>query len=174
MSGASPDIGPSTSTVASIINNLSASASVASLVAATATATNKTSAMSSVSTEISSAAAMAIDPLSHVGDGIFLQTKTAQVLAGVCVWVALFLSCQQVRFIYANFISKQISIVCSIGKETQNAPQWRCIDWTNAKFMWHLEQKCARLLSFYGSSLWYTNRIHAAHCLYCEFVIVHR
>lgn len=53
--------------------------------------------MSSVSTDISSAAALAIDPLSHVGDGIFLQTKTAQVLAGVCVWVALFLSCQQVN-----------------------------------------------------------------------------
>lgn len=37
-----------------------------------------------------------VDPLSHVGDGIFLQTKTAQGLAGICVWVALFLTCQQV------------------------------------------------------------------------------
>lgn len=40
--------------------------------------------------------ASAIDPLSHVGDGIFLQTKTAQGLAGAFVWVALFLTCQQV------------------------------------------------------------------------------
>ncbi|KAH8232757.1 hypothetical protein KR038_007596 [Drosophila bunnanda] len=37
-----------------------------------------------------------LDPLLHVGDGIFLQTKTAQVLAGVCVWAALFITCQQI------------------------------------------------------------------------------
>lgn len=37
-----------------------------------------------------------MDPLSHVGDGIFLQTKTAQGLAGIFVWVALFITCQQV------------------------------------------------------------------------------
>ncbi|EDS36548.1 conserved hypothetical protein [Culex quinquefasciatus] len=41
-------------------------------------------------------AALAIDPLiSHVGDGIFLQTKTAQGLAGIFVWIALFITCQQ-------------------------------------------------------------------------------
>ncbi|XP_031640660.1 transmembrane protein 184B isoform X2 [Contarinia nasturtii] len=34
--------------------------------------------------------------LSHVGDGYFLQSKTAQGLAGICVWVALFLTCQQI------------------------------------------------------------------------------
>jgi hypothetical protein len=39
----------------------------------------------------------ALDPIiSHVGDGIFLQTKTAQGLAGIFVWIALFLTCQQV------------------------------------------------------------------------------
>lgn len=38
-----------------------------------------------------------MDPLSHVGDGIFLQTKTAQGLAGIFVWAALFITCQQVR-----------------------------------------------------------------------------
>lgn len=38
----------------------------------------------------------AMDPLSHVGDGVFLQTKTAQGLAGIFVWVALFITCQQV------------------------------------------------------------------------------
>ena len=48
-----------------------------------------------VRTEASSAA-LAMDPLSHVGDGIFLQTKTAQGIAGAFVWVALFLTCQQV------------------------------------------------------------------------------
>lgn len=30
-------------------------------------------------------------------DVMFLQTKTAQVLAGLFVWAALFLTCQQVR-----------------------------------------------------------------------------
>ncbi|XP_067647049.1 transmembrane protein 184B isoform X1 [Eurosta solidaginis] len=37
-----------------------------------------------------------IDPLSHVGDGIFLQTKTAQGLATIFVWAALFITCQQI------------------------------------------------------------------------------
>lgn len=44
------------------------------------------------------AATMALDPLSHVGDGIFLQTKTAQGIALTFVLVALFLACQQVSF----------------------------------------------------------------------------
>lgn len=72
-------------------------------------ATTPATIMNSVTTEISSAAALAIaDPLSHVGDGIFLQTKTAQGIAGACVWVALFLTCQQVctilllHFIYTS------------------------------------------------------------------------
>lgn len=38
----------------------------------------------------------ALDPLAHVGDGIFLQTKTAQGIAGAFVWMALFLTCQQI------------------------------------------------------------------------------
>lgn len=50
-----------------------------------------------------SAAALAMDPLSHVGDGIFLQTKTAQGIAGAFVWVALFLTCQQVCLFYFIF-----------------------------------------------------------------------
>lgn len=37
-----------------------------------------------------------LGPLRHVGDGIFLQTKTAQGIAGAFVWMALFLTCQQV------------------------------------------------------------------------------
>lgn len=39
-----------------------------------------------------------LDPqlLSHVGDGIFLQTKTCQITAGIAVWVALFITCQQI------------------------------------------------------------------------------
>lgn len=44
-----------------------------------------------------------LDPLLHVGDGIFLQTKTAQVLAGVFVWAALFVTCQQVGSDSYNF-----------------------------------------------------------------------
>ncbi|KAM7355284.1 transmembrane endosomal protein isoform 1-T2 [Cochliomyia hominivorax] len=43
-----------------------------------------------------SAASVPIDPLSHVGDGIFLQTKTAQGLAGIFVCAALFITCQQI------------------------------------------------------------------------------
>lgn len=46
---------------------------------------------------VTETSAIAMDPLSHVGDGIFLQTKTAQGIAGAFVWVALFLTCQQVR-----------------------------------------------------------------------------
>lgn len=34
--------------------------------------------------------------LLHVGDGIFLQTKMCQVTAGIAVWVALFITCQQI------------------------------------------------------------------------------
>lgn len=30
------------------------------------------------------------------GSGIFLQTKLAQCVAGIAVWLALFLTCQQV------------------------------------------------------------------------------
>lgn len=37
-----------------------------------------------------------VDPLTHVGDGIFLQSKTAQIMAGAFVWMALFITCQQV------------------------------------------------------------------------------
>lgn len=37
-----------------------------------------------------------LGPLRHVGDGVFLQTKTAQGIAGAFVWMALFLTCQQV------------------------------------------------------------------------------
>lgn len=66
------------------------------------TSTTASTLMASVTTELSSAAALAIDPLSHVGDGIFLQTKTAQGIAGACVWVALFLTCQQVRFSHCS------------------------------------------------------------------------
>lgn len=47
-----------------------------------------------------SASALGMDQLSHVGDGIFLQTKTAQGIAGAFVWVALFLTCQQVGTIF--------------------------------------------------------------------------
>jgi hypothetical protein len=44
------------------------------------------------------AAALAIDPqlLSHVGDGIFLQTKTCQGLGAAACAIALFLSCQHI------------------------------------------------------------------------------
>lgn len=40
----------------------------------------------------------AIADLNHVGDGIFLQSKTALGIAGAFVCVALFLTCQQVGY----------------------------------------------------------------------------
>lgn len=71
---------------------------LSSTVTTTTTVSTQSNAMASVTTELSHTAALAIaDPLSHVGDGIFLQTKTAKGLAGICVWVALFITCQQVR-----------------------------------------------------------------------------
>lgn len=89
MSGPSPDALNSTST--------------------TTTITAPTQSMASVTTELSHSAALAIsDPLSHVGDGIFLQTKTAQGLAGICVWVALFLTCQQVSQMISSFLRFRI------------------------------------------------------------------
>lgn len=59
-----------------------------------------TTAINNISSTHSSRVAtdMLIDPLAHVGDGIFLQTKTATVIAGICVWVAMFVSCQQVMY----------------------------------------------------------------------------
>lgn len=49
-------------------------------------------------THPSEAPHIGIDPqlLPHVGDGIFLQTKTCQGLAGLSVWIALFITCQQI------------------------------------------------------------------------------
>lgn len=37
------------------------------------------------------------------GTPIFLQTRAAQVIAGIFVWVALFLTCQQVSTILIRF-----------------------------------------------------------------------
>lgn len=54
--------------------------------------TNFPTVMSTVASNI----AQGIDPLSHVGDGIFLQTKTAKGLSFICVFFALFITCQQV------------------------------------------------------------------------------
>ena len=50
------------------------------------------------STDTASTILQKTEILAHVGDGIFLQTKTAQGLAGFFVWVALFITCQQVRY----------------------------------------------------------------------------
>lgn len=82
------------SVAASILND-----TVSTVAAAIAKATTSSS-ISSTAKEPNFMVRMteqtAIDPLSHVGDGIFLQTKTAQGIAGAFVWVALFLTCQQV------------------------------------------------------------------------------
>lgn len=91
MSGVSPD---------DVLNSTASpisSSTATTITTTTVLSTTQSTLMTTVATDISHAAAMAIDPLiSHVGDGVFLQTKTAQGLAGICVWVALFITCQQV------------------------------------------------------------------------------
>jgi hypothetical protein len=59
--------------------------------------------------------AMALEPLSHVGDGIFLQTRTAQGIATSFVWIALFITCQQVSVLFPVFfkiISNDLEHLC--------------------------------------------------------------
>lgn len=86
----SPQLSASTAILPTInINTLE----IVSTVNATITKSNYGVEMSPIS-HITAMSAM--DPLSHVGDGVFLQTKTAQGLAGIFVWVALFITCQQV------------------------------------------------------------------------------
>lgn len=48
---------------------------------------------------LASTAAVSMEPKTMEDDKspMFLQTKVAQIIAGVFVWVALFLTCQQVR-----------------------------------------------------------------------------
>lgn len=71
--------------------------SVSNLLNSAQIAENKTNFLVKV-TEAPSAVMTSLgDPLSHVGDGVFLQTKTAQGLAGIFVWIALFITCQQVN-----------------------------------------------------------------------------
>ncbi|XP_015042992.2 transmembrane protein 184B isoform X1 [Drosophila pseudoobscura] len=73
-----------------------------SLAASNSTATTSTTSTTTVKpntnyvVQVKDPMSAPLEPLLHVGDGIFLQTKTAQVLAGVCVWAALFITCQQI------------------------------------------------------------------------------
>lgn len=88
-------------TVSTTVASAVTAAAAAAVEATTAKALNILVASDSATTAAAAApstaaATMALDPLSHVGDGIFLQTKTAQGIAGAFVWVALFLTCQQV------------------------------------------------------------------------------
>lgn len=85
------------SAVAAVVSAASASASTSSEQQPAATTAAATLANILIAAPTTAAATMGLDPLSHVGDGIFLQTKTAQGIAGAFVWVALFLACQQVR-----------------------------------------------------------------------------
>lgn len=87
-----------------------ASELLANATAATVAAVSGSTAKANIAvrvTEAAPAAALAIDPIiNHVGDGIFLQAKTAQIFAGICVWMALFITCQQVslRLLLASSI----------------------------------------------------------------------
>lgn len=45
---------------------------------------------------------------------IFLQTTAAQVIAGLFVWTAVFVTCQQVRFIFVIINSKYFIIFLNI------------------------------------------------------------
>ena len=100
---------PIGTTISSLLGNnselLGESTTVAavtpSIDGATVIVTHKPNILVRVTTE----SGIIMDPLSHVGDGIFLQTKTAQGIAGVFVWVALFITCQQVRYIFLFLIN---------------------------------------------------------------------
>lgn len=70
----------------------------------TASPLSSTSNVPTVMSTVASNLAQGIDPLSHVGDGIFLQTKTAKGLSFICVFFALFITCQQVNFFFAWFV----------------------------------------------------------------------
>lgn len=95
MPGSAPD---------NVINSTastSITAAITSTITTTTTAVVSTQSnlMASLTTEQAHRGALDMtDPLRlvHAADGIFLQTKTAQGLAGICVWVALFITCQQV------------------------------------------------------------------------------
>uniref|UniRef100_A0A182SW77 Uncharacterized protein n=1 Tax=Anopheles maculatus TaxID=74869 RepID=A0A182SW77_9DIPT len=66
------------------------------------------------------ASALAIDPIiNHVGDGIFLQAKTAQIFAGICVWMALFITCQQVSD-FVVLLSPYVGYRTWGGKKNKN------------------------------------------------------
>uniref|UniRef100_A0A182NM69 Uncharacterized protein n=1 Tax=Anopheles dirus TaxID=7168 RepID=A0A182NM69_9DIPT len=76
-----------------------ASELLANVTATTAAAVVSSTAKANIAVRMTEApaSALAIDPIiNHVGDGIFLQTKTAQIFAGICVWMALFITCQQI------------------------------------------------------------------------------
>lgn len=92
----SSSLPPLTAVTTSVtINNSSIETTVPSIVSDTLNKGNSYAVQVSPISQMSAISAM--DPLSHVGDGVFLQTKTAQGLAGVFVWVALFITCQQVN-----------------------------------------------------------------------------
>lgn len=40
------------------------------------------------------------EPVHNISKAIFLQTTTAQVVSGIFVWAALFITCQQVSAFY--------------------------------------------------------------------------
>ncbi|XP_035908143.1 transmembrane protein 184B isoform X1 [Anopheles stephensi] len=76
-----------------------ASELLANATAATVAAVSSSTAKANIAVRVTEApaSALAIDPIiNHVGDGIFLQAKTAQIFAGICVWMALFITCQQI------------------------------------------------------------------------------
>jgi len=71
-----------------------------------------TSSKMSTTTDVSDLA-----DVSKEGTPIFLQTRAAQVIAGVFVWVALFLTCQQVSAILIRF-------ECIYSKKKKNNLQY--------------------------------------------------
>lgn len=76
------------------------------------TIVNKTYVVRTTEIPVVNSQLTAMDPLSHVGDGIFLQTKTAQGIAGAFVWVALFLTCQQVCLLFVTVLEVLNKIHC--------------------------------------------------------------
>lgn len=79
-----------------------------------------------------------VDPLtlSHVGDGIFLQSKTAQIMAGAFVWMALFITCQQVSwFFYVFSFFDRYRLICFVVLRLEWVCVCVCLTWQTVVMM---------------------------------------
>lgn len=82
------------------------------------------------------------DSIHKTTEPMFLQTKLAQGIAGFFVWVALFLSCQQVYHLFFN-INKIFSIFLNefldlLSSSMVHKPSWTKMDRQDIVYSSHL------------------------------------